>query len=416
MKFLILALLAASVCTLSPSTPLTHQYDDMLFNNMGDQMLTVESDAEVTSTRPNILPVSKSQILKHCAEHMNKEDFENSLPIIKKTINAALKGQSHNSYHALLVAFDYRHSVARTYELTVNRQIRSLVAVLTKKNHELEKKDKNVFYFETYESVLGLPFTNIQRGPTFDSDVTSDLTDYIKQYLLRAAHEARGSQKNIMVLKGITSWISSATSAVNSITGAYKEIVSAFKTTKTSTIKEMIKGEGFSKFRSHSRFLRSLGVPVSKYNIYINSYITLVGLRNTIYSSEIGAFLSISQFLQDNSWAINDLTFDENSGGKVSNVIALTRNDMAEGVTHFITVNLKGSFSLAPNVLVISKHKSIAGGIYENTKDVRKKIPRGITNDEIKAIQSLMLLNSMKIMADAFNIPFGFPTDDPNKL
>lgn len=416
MKLLIFAILAASVCTLSPSTRLTQQYDDMLFNNMGVKMFNVESDAEVTSTRPYILPISKAQILRHCAENMDKEDFENSLPIIKATIQAGLNGQSHNSYHALFIAFDYRNEVARTYELAINRHTKSLVAVLSKKNHEIEKKDKWSFYYETYESVLGLPFSNIQRGPRFDSDVTPELIEYIKQYLLRAAHKARGSQKGVMVLKGFTEWIGSATGAVNQITGAYKEIVSAFKTTKTETIKELIKGEGFSKFSTKSRFLRSLGVPNSKYDIYMNAYKTLVGLTKNKYTAEIDAFLTISQFLQDNSWAINDLTFDENSGGRCSNIIALTRANMMEGVSHFITVNLKGSFALAPNVLVISKHKSVAGGIFENTKDVRKKIPRQITNDEVKAVQSLMLLNAMKIMADAFNIPFGFPTDDPNKL
>lgn len=414
MKYILLALLVASAYTMSPSVTLNQQYDDMLVNNMGNKILMLESEAEITTTKPLILPLAKVQILKHCAENMEKSDFENSLTIIKKVIKTAINGESHNSYHALLTTFDYRNEVARTYELTVSRNAKSVVAVLAKKFHEIEKKDKWSFYYETYESVLGLPFTNVERGPKFDSDVSFEMIGYIKQYLLRGAHQLRGTQPN--VLRGLTDWISSATGAVTQITGAYKEIVSAFKTTKTETIKELIKGEGFSKFSQKSRFLRSLGVPNAKFDDYMKAYRVLTGLKNSKYQEEIDAICSIAQWLEENSWSVNDFVFDENDGGVVNSIITLTRANLMEGVTHFITVNLQGAFALAPDILVITKHKSIAGGIYENTKDVRKKIPRSISEDEVKAVQALMLLNSMKIMADAFNVPFKFPTDDPNKL
>lgn len=196
MKFVILALLVGSLIAVSPSA-LGQHYDDTLHNNLSIEMRNTETEAEQFSTNPVIVGLAKSQILRLAAENMTAEDFKSASSIVRQVIDEAKAGESHHTFHAFFAAMDYENEQARTYELTLVRKETSIVGILTKKTHEVAAQKKYSFYFETYNSPFGLPFTYTQKGPIFDKELTNDLVIYMRQYLLRAAEQTRGSSMHM---------------------------------------------------------------------------------------------------------------------------------------------------------------------------------------------------------------------------
>jgi hypothetical protein len=202
MKVIIFAILIGSLLAVSPSA-LDQHYDDTLTNNLSLAMKKTETDAEHFSTNPVILPVVKHEVNKLAVAQMEVNDFYSARKVIKTLIEEAKNGSSHHTYHALFVAMDYKRSQARTYEFTLVRKDTSIVALLTKKVHEIESKDKYAFYFETYNSPFGLPFVFTAKAPVFDAELTPELIDYMRQYLLKFAEQTRGSNMhNHANLKG----------------------------------------------------------------------------------------------------------------------------------------------------------------------------------------------------------------------
>ena len=133
---------------------------------------------------------------------MIPEDFAKAQSVIEKVINKAKAAQSHATYHAFFVAMDYKVEQARTYELTLVKNENSIVGLLTRKTHEVDAKDAYNFYFETYSSDFGLPFIFSEKAENTDAELTEDMISYMRQYLLRAAEQTRGSNmKNFNINK-----------------------------------------------------------------------------------------------------------------------------------------------------------------------------------------------------------------------
>jgi hypothetical protein len=67
------------------------------------------------------------------------------------------------------------------------------------------------------------------------------------------------------------------------------------------------------------------------------------------------------------------------------------------------------NFKLADDLMIVTKSKSIAGGIYSDTKDVIKRVPRDMTNEDVKALMDLFFVVTFKTIAENFNITLTIP-------
>ena len=65
-----------------------------------------------------------------------------------------------------------------------------------------------------------------------------------------------------------------ATSAISAVTKAWSSIVSAFKTTKTSELKEILQGKGFSYFSQSAQVQKITGLVESYYPHFQQELIT----------------------------------------------------------------------------------------------------------------------------------------------
>jgi len=232
-----------------------------------------------------------------------------------------------------------------------------------------------------------------------------------KQRLLSAIVRARATQNSLgQDMSSITNIIGGAKNLISGLADGWKSIADAFKTIKKEEIKERITGEGFAEYNAKSRYIRSIGIPKSYWETYKKQFMDLTGVaKNPIVKPEIETLLKMADFIQDNAWNTNDFTFDMDKGGSCSNFVCMTRFDSVIAKYHIMATVVDGTFQLAPNIWIYSKYSSIAGGIVETTKVVTKRVPRSITQDDVKAVNAMMLLTSINIMQENFGMPKTLP-------
>jgi hypothetical protein len=343
-KILLLALLAGSMLAVSPSAAGQH-YDDTLHNNLSVEMRDLDAEVALSSTQPIIVPLAYPQIMALCANNMQKEDFLKAKAEIKKTIVAAKESESHNTFHSLFIAMDLEKSEARTYELTVVRNEKSLVGIISSKVHPVDDIKENSFYFERYTSAFGMSFNKIEKSAIISEDLTSDMIQYIREYLIRGAEAQR--KTNMHSQKGLgvwTAWVMAASEAVKSLTEAAKGIIAVFKTVKKETLKDHVKGEGFSAYKASSAYSRILGIPAAKYDQFLKSFMIQMGLDKASRKEEMAAYFDIAQFAS-NEWKLNDFVFGVGRSDNICNNLVITNQiNYSENVIHFVAVNVQGSF------------------------------------------------------------------------
>lgn len=114
---------------------------------------------------------------------------------------------------------------------------------------------------------------------------------------------------------------------------------------------------------------------------------------------------------------MNSFIFGVGKKNNICNNLVITNKiNYNDNVVHFVSVNVNGSFELADDTLVFIKYKSKLGGLSENTTVVRKNVPRDITENEIKAINAIMVLNAINVYSENMNIKFKLPNDNPMKM
>lgn len=270
---------------------------------------------------------------------------------------------------------------------------------------------KTQHYHDVRTSVLGLPFESEKVLISSEQD-RAEFHQFNRDRLLAALKKFRGTQRTDMLGFDFMKAVGDAKGAVESITGAWKSIAEAFKTVKKTELTDKIMSTGYKKYVASSRFIRSIGIPNDKWDTYRNSLMVLTGLdKNERHRAEAIAILDMASFIPENAWNANDFSFGVGSANTCNSFVAITKNDMFENRSHVVAVVAQGAFDLAPNVFIYTEYKSVAGGISETQKVVRKEVPRDLTEADVKGINAMMLLSAAQVMADNFGVPFKLPED-----
>lgn len=405
-KFVVFSLLIVSAFTirLTPSTKMSYAFDDLLHNNVklaaGEESDSVSHQVSKNIAVGNVEDVRLFVLAQ--APWMAAES-------VSEVVASALKIEGGRiESHYVFQAFP-EESVFRYALVNVVREGANLKVVVSQEERRAMGINQANSYHEVRSSLLGLPFDKETVVSSTGAN-SKEFHEFNRERLLSNLKTIRGTQRTDMLGFDFMAAVSSAKTAVESITGCWKEIVGAFKTVSKEELKDKINGEGFKHYMSKSKYIRSIGIPNEYWETYKASYMTLTGIANNpTIKADAEALLTLAEFLPENAWNANEFTFDMDKNGLCNSFVALTKNDIVAQRSHVITVVVAGSFALAPNIQIWSKYKSIAGGIFENTKDVLKEVPRGLTEGDIKGINAMMLLTSLQIMADNFGVPFKLP-------
>jgi hypothetical protein len=380
-------------------------FDDLLFNNLGGQ---APADADITGIHKvsRVIPDgSQSQLLDFVKAEAG---WVNDLSL--KALAAAAKSMAKFDVqtHFILIAKKGQTSsnAAMVHLVHVDGGMKAVLS--TDQFENLAVVDSEVHYHDYQQSMMGLPFNKL----ICLIGSRSLFHEMIKKKLMKSAQAARGTQRGDLLaaqMLGQTT-IDGVLQAITQVANAWKAIADAFKTVNKETLKSVTKGQGFTQFASKSTFLRSLNINMAGWDQYKKTYMTLTGLDSTAQTKkEAEAFLTLAQFLPDNAWYFNTASFDINKSADTTSIVCMSKADIAFNKAHVLTVTASGTFKLAPDIYIYEKFRSVAGGIYQETSEVRKNVPRTLTNADIKALHALTLLNAINVMTKYFNIPMNLP-------
>ena len=432
MKVVILALLATSILSakLTPRTPLPAVFDDMVFNSLGGLHKKVPSNPSVNVVSAPIKLGEAEKLSAFIGQTLPWVPADRIAYILRSGIKLKpLDIETHYLFESVTAGNLHRYALINFIKVEANLIQAQIVGEI----RGVYGARINSFHHEVSSSTLGL--MNGDTKVVFQGGdqgyYNPDLHKRFKERLLSAIVEKRGTQKIVALgageeepappkpeegekkeekSGGIASILGGATNIINQLAEGYKSIVSAFKTIKKEELKEKITGEGFNEYNSKSRYLRSIGIPKTYWATYKTQFMQLTGIaKNEKVKPDIEALLKMADFIADNAWNTNDLTFDVTKGGSCSNFVCLTRYDSVIEKYHIMTTVVDGTFQLAPNIWVYTKYKSVAGGIVETTKVVTKNVPRSITEADVKAVNAMMLLTSINIMQENFGVPKTLP-------
>jgi hypothetical protein len=121
--------------------------------------------------------------------------------------------------------------------------------------------------------------------------------------------------------------------------------------------------------------------------------------------------LSLEDFsyMDSTTWIMSKVAFKTNVGGNIRYMTLLASRDTANKKFHMLICDISSFFKLADDMMIINKSKSILGGIYENSQDIIKKVPRDLTEEDTKALMNILFVISFKTLAENFGIKLSLP-------
>ena len=186
----------------------------------------------------------------------------------------------------------------------------------------------------------------------------------------------------------------------------WTNIVSAFKTTSATTIRGKLNIDGYSKFKGTASFESYKGMPKHYWKVNkINSLLThykikpkdKLVLKQTIEDTE---------YMAGGFWANLETLHNPDTGMFFFSILINNRDD---GKINVILTTINCKLQLSPDLLVINKSKSFLGGIFANSKDSFKNMPKNLTAKEVEDIMKFFQIFFAKNMFDQLGFKFELP-------
>ncbi len=399
----VFALLVVSVLSakLTPGTRLPQVFDDMLFNNL-ESPAAPDSRIEVHRVSPDLTPSRVDQLVRFLADELAWADSSSLVAVAKRA--GSLPASSVES-HYLCQTFS-QLSEERSALIHLVHSGQSLKLVVSQQQRTGHFAQDSV-YHELRSSPFGLPFDG--RSVLKQAARPADSLDRGRRELMAGLKAVRGTQKTALLGFDLDSVAKSANEAVKGLTDCWKNIVSCFKTASRPDLRQAFSPAGFRGLLARTRFVRNLGLPQMHWSVFMPFFVRFSGAsKNDRIEPQVYKLLGSSAYLPENSWQVNDFTFDADGTGLCNSVLALTRHDLLEERYHSIAVVVDASFQLAPNLLFLDVHRRAETGL-ETLRGVRTGLPKDLPEADLQALSSLLLLVGLQSMAENLGLAFKLP-------
>ena len=211
------------------------------------------------------------------------------------------------------------------------------------------------------------------------------------------------SMRNLVDIQG-------ACNIVSAISDTYKKVVDAFKTGVKSSIVQTITKDGFGKFigGGKSKVLKGIKEETGWDKFKKN---TLKNMKlPQKYVDEVEALLDESEYSEGAAWNEFDMLFDVDSAKDSCKYCSIVINHREEDERFDVVyTDIQSDFKLAPDIEVIHKSKSILGGIFSSEKDVERRVPKNLNQNELTMIFSFFQMISYKLILQQFGVIVNFP-------
>ena len=210
------------------------------------------------------------------------------------------------------------------------------------------------------------------------------------------------SMRNLVDIQG-------ACNIVSAVSDTYKKVVDAFKTGVQSSIVKTITKDGFDKFHGSGKTKVSKGVKETGWEKFTKNTLKNMKLPQK-YVDEVESLLEEAEFSEGNAWNEFDMLFDVGSVKDNCKFCSIIVNHREEDERFDVVyTDIQADFKLAPEIQVIHKSKSILGGIFSSEKDVERKVPKNLTQNDLTMIFSFFQMISYKLILQQFGVIVNFP-------
>lgn len=168
-----------------------------------------------------------------------------------------------------------------------------------------------------------------------------------------------------------------------------------------------IKGRGFRNFSLSAVYRKHFDIPqrnIERYTTLLAKIVT-DDHPNKQKQETMRANIYNSLFMDRNQAMVTDGIIDTGNGSE-DRFFTLASHLSEDGAYYnMVSMNMKTTFKLAPDIQVYKKSTSWVGGIYAEVEYELKEVPREVTEDDIKAISGFNVALAMKIFTDNLNAP-----------
>jgi hypothetical protein len=120
---------------------------------------------------------------------------------------------------------------------------------------------------------------------------------------------------------------------------------------------------------------------------------------------DLNNILMDTMYIDSTTWVAYQLQFAINSGGTCKSVTILAHHDSTAGKTDYFVADVQASFTLAPDLFVISESHSSFGGLFSSSSEKIVYRPRGITLDDTQALYDFFEIVAFKRFAEMIGVP-----------
>lgn len=196
--------------------------------------------------------------------------------------------------------------------------------------------------------------------------------------------------------------------AIKGFCSAWQDIANSFKTVTSTSITRIIRF-GFTYFHELSTVNRAT-VPSAQLQQFFNMLSPALNLPSS--DPKVQLMLFELDFSTNVTWDRDDFLFQDQNGHDQT-VMVLKNGDPTTGDGNFFIITIDAEFDVAPDLLLVHKHRSILGGIFESDKDSIEDVPHVLTLQESIALQDFFTIVAMGKVAEIYGIPFEWPTIPP---
>jgi hypothetical protein len=262
--------------------------------------------------------------------------------------------------------------------------VKEVPALITKDDVEVISEFFTVVVFERFAEVLNV-LPNQEMSPMIGVDTMDvDPLDLIKK-------------------------------GVNTVINWWPNILADFKSTEKSEIKEKLQQKGFNHFTASTTLDHVENLEAE----YVQEYLDLLAEELQIPENKSESFkkhLNLLPHLSKNEFSVYDIAYDTGVGGECKYVAVVYTNNRENQTSSFLVANIKATFEMAPDILVMHETRSIVGGLYSSDNIKYKYQDRPIQEEDVELVFDFFKVAAFKKFADLLNIPVDQPVLPPQAV
>ena len=191
--------------------------------------------------------------------------------------------------------------------------------------------------------------------------------------------------------------IQALASSISAAAAATKEVISALKSSSSTTITRVVRF-GFNYFNQKSTLLKAIDIPASRADEFISAIMFDYNIPTK------GSFMLGLTYSSDFAWDRIEYLYSPAKNGKYRSLTLFKNADSTKNTASFFIVDINSDWTLAPDLLLITKEKSVLGGLFSSSKQSIQEVPHVLTLDEAVKLQQFFMLIAMGNIANTLGV------------